>query len=247
MRNKKKQLLITALATLGVLVLILTVYQSDSGDQFECGVQEVFDIDGNSYKTVAIGRQCWMAENLRTTKYTDGEDIPRPISNESWREAGDNKAGAYACYNNLEENCSVYGALYNVYAVAEGICPEGWYVPSDGDWKVLEKELGMDKDELDLLYWRGVIATALSGEAHLWSDPSVGERSNFNASGFGAVPAGYRLSNGIYSWLGQRANFWSSTINASGWRRTIAPESSEAVRRTAAAKNIGFSVRCIKE
>ena len=216
-------------------------------DPFKCG-SELYDPDGNVYGTVALGEQCWMAENLKTTLFSDGSDIPRPESNSSWREAGEERRGAYACYDNDPRNCEIYGALYNVYAVSEGLCPPGWRVPTDGDFKDLERWLGIDRKEIDLLYWRGSdSATALVGEADLWSDTSIGERGHFNETGFDAVPAGYRLSNGIYSWLGQRANFWSSTVKASGMRRTLIPDVSDGIRRTAAAKNMGFSVRCIKE
>ena len=231
-----------------LLISVSFVFLLKGEETFVCETEKVVDVDGNVYRTVSVGEQCWMAENLKTTKFSDGRDIPQPLSNISWRETGEVKKGAYACYDNTEKNCDVYGALYNIYAVIEGICPEGWYVPTDDDWKDFEREMGTKEDEIDLLYWRGEnIATKISGEAHLWKDQNVAERRSFNATGFGAVPGGYRLSNGVYSWLGQRANFWSGTVDASGWRRTILPESSESVRRTAAAKNIGFSVRCIKE
>ncbi len=234
-----------AILTLFLAIIFITNDRNET-DHFRCGIDKVNDIDENSYNTVQIGERCWMADNLKTTTFKDGVDIPRPESNTSWREAGNNKIGAYACYGNRNENCEIYGGLYNVYAVAEGICPEGWYVPLDDDWKELERYMGMSDEEVDLLYWRGSnLATALSGEPDLWTDPKIGTRKDLNSSGFSAIPAGYRLSNGIYSWIGQRANFWTSTIDASGWRRTIMPESSESVRRTAAAKNMGFSVRCI--
>ena len=244
MKNKGKVWRTVAVSALGaVVVLTVLVYR----DSFACG-EEMVDIDGNRYGTLTVGGQCWTAENLKTTHLSDGRAIPRPESDSSWREAGEMREGAYACYNNEPENCAVYGALYNAYAVSEGVCPKGWRVPTDGDWKDLERELGVDEEEIDLLYWRGSsLATALAGEAELWSDASVGERVHFNETGFTAVPAGYRLSNGVYSWQGQRANFWSSTIKASGMRRTIIPEITEGIRRTAAAKNIGFSVRCVKE
>lgn len=229
------------------IFLILITNSYISKNSFNCETDTITDTDQNTYETVAIGEQCWMAENLKTSKYSDGERIPYPESNTEWRDTGNNKTGAYSCYENEEENCEIYGALYNVYAVSEGLCPEGWYVPTDEDWKELERHLGVEEEELNRLYWRGSIATDLVGKAWLWKNEKIGERKNFNSTGFTAVPAGYRLSNGIYSWIGQRANFWTSTIKASGWRRTLIPEISEGVRRTAAAKNIGFSVRCLKK
>ncbi len=249
MKNKVKESpLLTLLLFAGAGgVLFMAVLWAFS-DPFECGVDTVVDADGNVYETVAVGGRCWTAENVRTTRFSDGRDISRPESNSAWREAGNEREGAYACYNGEEEHCDTYGALYNVYAVAEGLCPKGWYVPTDGDFKDLERTLGMNEEETDLLYWRGSDqATALAGEAHLWRDESVGESDNFNETGFSAVPAGYRVRTGVDSGRGHRAHFWSSTIHASGWRRTLAPGNTGQIRRTAAAKNIGFSVRCIQE
>ena len=210
--------------------------------------EEITDIDGNSYSTWQFKDQCWMGENLSTTRYRDGEEIARPTTDEEWRETGLNETGAYACYDDQEENCNTYGALYNSYAVATGkLCPEGWQVPSDDDWKELEQELGMSREEADLLYWRGnPLGIKLAGNYELWDEDSFRDREEFGETGFDAVPAGYRMSNGRYSWLNKRANIWSSTLRASGWRRTII-YSSSGIRRTAAAKNFGFSVRCIKD
>ncbi len=202
---------------------------------------------GESYQTVRIGSQCWFAENLKTVKYNNGDKIFNPIEDSEWREAGNNKKGAYACYDHNPANCRIYGALYNVYALEKGLCPPGWSVPSDEDWKILEIELGMDPEEVDLQYWRGApVGVKLMGEGELWREGGrVGDKE-FGSSGFNALPAGYRMSGGRFSYLGVRANIWSSTIRSSAWRRTIIFDSSGGVRRTAAAKNFGFSVRCIK-
>ncbi len=235
--------------TLFLTVIISFIFFIPNNEKTSiCKTDRISDIEGNTYEIIDIGERCWMAENLKTTRFSDGSKIPKPISNESWREAGNKNKGAYACYDNSKENCDIYGALYNIYAVNKGICPKGWYVPTDDDWKEFEREMGISEEEIDLIYWRGEnIATKIAGEAELWKDKNIGERRNFNEYGFRAVPGGYRLSSGIYSWIGHRANFWSSTLDVSGWRRTIIPGSSEGIRRTAAAKNMGFSVRCIQK
>ena len=217
-------------------------------DEFICEQDQMTDIDGNSYSTVKIGDQCWTQEYLRTTRFADGQDIPRPLSNNDWREAGNNRAGAYACYDNDLENCEIYGALYNSYAVDRGLCPDGWQVPSDEDFKELEINIGLDPDQVDWLYWRGdPYGITLAGHYDLWEPDGFRDEPEFGQSGFDAAPAGYRMSGGSYSWLGYRANIWSSTIQASAWRRTIISTSSGGIRRTAAAKNFGFSVRCLKK
>lgn len=227
--------------------LALSVFYAKTNDRFACGEETVKDADGNVYETVKVGGFCWLAENLKTTKYQDGTEILKPLSNSDWREAGNKKEGAYACYQNENQFCQTYGALYNIYAVDQGLCPDGWYVPTDKDWKDFEIRLGIDKEEVDRLYWRGEkTGLMIAGENHLWND-DLSQDEKFATTDFKAVPAGYRMSGGNFSWLGGRANFWSSTIEASGWRRTIMPGRTGGIRRTAAAKNFGFSVRCIKK
>ena len=217
-------------------------------DSFACGQETITDIDGHIYETVRIGRQCWLRENLKTTRFTDGEAIPRPLSNDDWRVAGNRRQGAYACYDNEDENCQIYGALYNIYAVDRGLCPAGWQVPSDEDWKELEVAIGLKPTETDRLYWRGEpLGVTLAGHYELWEEEGFRDQAEFGRSGLDLAPAGYRMSGGVYSWLGKRANVWSSTIKASAMRRTIISGSSGGIRRTAAAKNFGFSVRCIKD
>jgi len=101
-----------------------------------CGT--VSDYDGNIYNTVIIGTQCWMKENLKTTKYNDGTSIPNISDNTAWSGLTD---GAYCDYENDPSNSVIYGKLYNFYAVKNAlkICPTGWHVPSDGEWNVLDK------------------------------------------------------------------------------------------------------------
>jgi uncharacterized protein (TIGR02145 family) len=101
----------------------------------------VNDIDGNTYKTIVIGTQTWMAENLKTTKYRNGDTIPTNLTNAAWSDA---TTGAYAIYNNDAANNTIYGKLYNWYAVTDSrnICPVGWHVPSDSEWTTLVNYLG---------------------------------------------------------------------------------------------------------
>jgi uncharacterized protein (TIGR02145 family) len=96
----------------------------------------VTDIDGNVYHTVVIGNYIWFKENLKTTSYNDGTKIPNLTGSTDWLGSTE---GAYCWYDNNESNSKTYGALYNWYAVNTGrICPEGWRVPKDQEWKYLE-------------------------------------------------------------------------------------------------------------
>ena len=114
----------------------------------------VTDIDGNVYQTVQIGHQVWMTENLKVTNYKNGDSIPTGLDNSSWSSTAE---GAYAVYDNDSAIAEIYGNLYNWYAIDDerGVCPDGYHVPSDTDWKKLEVSLGMSSEESNGDEWRG--------------------------------------------------------------------------------------------
>ncbi len=140
----------------------------------------VTDIDGNVYKTIIIGNQTWMAEDLRTMHYRNGDAIPNVTEDSIW---GGLEAGAYCNYNNTEDldTIATYGRLYNWYAVNDtrGLAPKGWHVPDINDWLILIDYLGGDTiaskhlKEADDLHW-------------------VRYNEADNSSGFTALPAGSR-------------------------------------------------------
>jgi uncharacterized protein (TIGR02145 family) len=113
----------------------------------------VTDEDGNIYKTVKIGTQIWMAENLRTTLYNDGTPITNVTGNSQWAACS---SPAYSWYNDDESYKEIYGAIYNWYTVNTGkLCPEGWKVPTDEEYNILEQYLGVPSDNIDDWGWRG--------------------------------------------------------------------------------------------
>ena len=107
----------------------------------------ITDTDGNVYTSVAIGTQVWMVENLKTTKYNDNSAIPLVTDNTAW---GNLSTSGYCWYSNDIANKTAYGALYNWYAVnTSKLCPTGWHVPIDAEWKILERNLGMNNSDAD--------------------------------------------------------------------------------------------------
>ena len=104
----------------------------------------VTDIDGNVYKTVKIGNQIWMAENLKTTRYANGDIIPNITDGKEWNNL---KTGAWCFFKNETKYNSIYGKLYNWYAVADSrnICPKGWHVPTDNEFRILINKFGGEK------------------------------------------------------------------------------------------------------
>ncbi len=215
----------------------------------------VTDIDGNEYRTVVIGGQEWLAENLRVTHYRDGTPIDSPGEDYSaWR---DNKTGAYSWYENDKETYAAYGALYNWYATdnESGLCPEGWRMATDDDWKILEMYLGMSYEEVNAAGWRGggtdVVNRLKSTRTEAAGHPGWLDGLNEAAtdeSGFSALPGGLRTSTGYFVSRGRAGYWWSSTERDSGvaWSRKMELDY-DKVTRFPLNKDLGFCVRCVRE
>lgn len=200
--------------------------------------------DNKTYKTVKIGNQVWMAENLVATKFIDGSEIPFIIKNEKWNTL---KTPGYSWYNNdATTNKNTYGGLYNWYAVNSGmLAPKGWHIPTDEEWKQLEKSLGITSKEIEK---KGIRGESFGGELKAnkhWNSPNLGAT---NESGFNGLPEGHRnWKNGGFVDLGLFGTWWSATEldGVSAWRRTLYFDDSN-IRRFTSHKRDGFSVRYIK-
>ena len=135
-------------------------------------IGKVTDIDGNVYKTVKIGEQRWMAENLRTTHYANGSAIPLVESISRWDNLG-YADEAYCYYDNSAANGNTFGALYTGEA-AKNACPSGWHLPDDTEWKELEMFLGMSQSEANATGYRGTNeGSKLAGNASLWNNGNL--------------------------------------------------------------------------
>lgn len=204
----------------------------------------VTDIDGNQYETVVIGNQEWMAENLKTTTYRDGTPIPNVTGNNEWRGLA---TGAYAWYDNDESYGAKYGALYNVQAAKDerGLCPEGWRVPSDSDWKELrfyaENYYKNNYPELDKNSYRGHAGHVLKS-ASGWHDGGNGT----DDLGFSALPAGRRYHDGVFSYLGENACFWSTSGLRAATYWFIVNYDDFLHSYLSGGGRSGFSVRCVR-
>jgi len=177
--------------------------------------------DGHTYKTVTLGTQTWLAENLNYEM------------RDSW------------CYADSASYGGKYGRLYT-WEAAKQACPPGWHLPSDEEWKILERYLGMTEEETNTFHLRGEgMGTKLKSESG-WETEN-GRKLGYNESGFNALPGGYRLWDGTYHEIGKRGSWWTST-----------PEKQYALRRglflddnridiDAATVTLGFNVRCVKD
>ncbi len=217
----------------------------------------VTDIDGNEYKTITIGAQTWMAENLRVTHYSNGDPITfLPLS------AGKGvfhlqTQGVYCAYDDTTDPDSIatYGLLYNGYAVMDerNLCPDGWHVPTDEEWTTLVTYLDNGDNAFDPngTGTNGVVGGRLKevGTLH-WNAPNPAD----NSSGFTALPSGDRFVD-TYYYKNEMAYFWSSTEyyvdsipDIKGkilWIRGIA-EMFSTIGRQRYPKDSGKSVRCIR-
>ncbi len=208
----------------------------------------VSDVDGNTYKTVKIGYQWWMAENLKVTHYRNGHSIPNVTKNSEWFNLS---IGAYCAYNNNEFHASTYGYLYNWYTVNDScnIAPEGWHVPSEEDWLQLEMYLGMSRSAANTWHeWRGTDEGGKLKEAGTehWASPNTGAT---NESRFSALPGGFRRSeDGTYDYLSQGAWFWNSReCGSTAGTYRILFYTEPTVFRYCLYKNYGISVRCVRD
>jgi len=195
----------------------------------------VTDIDGNIYNTVVIGTQTWMLENLKVTKFNNGDALSNIVNDSAWISL---TTGAYCNYNNDANNSTTYGRLYNWFAISDSrkIAPTGWHIPSNADWATLIDYLG-GKDAAG-----GKLKEA--GLSH-WISPNMDAD---NSSGFTALPGGYRFSDGIFSRIGSNGYWWSATENdtLNAWARQLGTDHMDCDLNSF-LKVDGLSVRCLKD
>lgn len=195
----------------------------------------ITDVDGNTYKTVKIDNQTWMAENLRTTKYNDGNTISNVTDSAEWVNLS---TPAYCWYNNDKDSLGkIYGALYNWYTVdTKKLCPSGWKVPTVEDWDQLIKFLGGDTIACNKLKETG---------SNHWPSPNS---ESTNESGFSAIPAGGKGYLGIFNRVGKETYWWSSSLDVNSYALTRNIYNYEnRVAKGGGHKDFGFSVRCLKD
>jgi uncharacterized protein (TIGR02145 family) len=175
--------------------------------------------DGQTYKTIKIGNQTWFAQNLNY-KTADSR----------W-------------YDNSEANGKIYGRLYT-WDAAKNACPDGWHLPSDDEWKILEMSLGMSKSDANRIHWRGTVQGLQMKSTSEWKDNGNGT----NSSGFNALPGGQSYRDGSFEDLGYSGYWWSSTEESlkGAWFRSLKYDN-VGVDRYDFNMTHGFSVRCVKD
>ena len=239
MRNNGRILIYSGLL-IGIFVLILSgCKKSETTAEVVGGT--VSDLEGNVYKTVTIGSQTWMAENLRSIKLSDGVAIQYVSDNSTWSNL---TTPGYSYYSNDSTTYKAkYGALYNWYTVqTKKLCPTGWHIPSDAEWTTLATSLGVDS----LAGGKLKETTSLD-----WYVPNLYAT---NTTGFTAIPSGYRFFNGSYNNIGYSGNWWSDTEYTTSsarffylrYDKGFAYDNKITTGKNFVDKLYGLSVRCLK-
>ena len=215
------------------------------------GMPTITDIDENTYNTVQIGSQCWMAENLKTTTYQNGVPIPKVTNDADWMNL---TTGAYAWYGNAISWKDPYGALYNWFTTvdANGLCPTGWHVPTNDEWTVLTDFIGGTSIPYgnELKSCRKVNSPLGEGcntsEHPRWDEHNT--HYGTDDYGFSGLPGGYRYLDGIFFNIGGDGLWWSSTANTStkAWDRDLDYDRG-FVGKGDYPKRAGFSIRCVRD
>lgn len=213
------------------------------------------DGDGNTYSSIRIGAQEWFTENLRTTRYSNGDLIGTtdPADYDLYYESTPKYQWAYA---GQDSNASVYGRLYTWYTVVDirNVCPTGWHVPSESEWTRLENYLIANGYNYDGTITDNKIAKSLAATTTWESSYFTGVVGNTdypvkrNSSGFTALPGGYRFDDGLFDGLGSHGSWWSSTEAGSLFARGFFMYCNYfSTYRGDGLKKGGKSIRCVKD
>lgn len=232
----------------GILVGSLEQSGADSSDLANAGLIGILtDFDNTDYKWVRIGDQIWMAENLKTTHDANGSAIPLTENTSDWGNLGDMDE-AYCYFDNSSAKGNTYGAIYT-WSASINVCPSGWHLPNDDEWKQLEISLGMSQTWLDGKGLRGTNeGSKLAGNASLWNQGNLENNVAFGNSGFASLPGGFRHTSGTFHNLGINGGYWTATEYSSSnvWLRSLYNDSSGLGRATQ-PKTYGLYVRCTKD
>jgi len=227
----------TVVATNAVGNSVASVASTAVRPALPCGTYTIADIDLNTYNMVLIGTQCWMGENLKTSRYSNGVSIPIVTDATEWDSLETGKRSWYNNDSTTYEN--PYGNLYNWYAVADnrGLCPNGWHVPTDAEWTTLTSYLGGESVAGGKMKSTGTTYWVSQGEG------------TDNSSGFSVLPGGYRDNDGSFIGIRDNAFFWSATEDgySDAWFRYLNYYYGFVVGNISFGKSVGASVRCLRD
>lgn len=238
MRNRKNEIFEKSVPPTPANIAIpsnenITILEPAPSFEAKITLEILKDIDVNSYRISQIGNKKWMAENLKVSRFRNGDLIPEIESDIKWSDA---KKGARSIYDNSPNYGKLLGNLYNGYVILDGrnICPVGWHLPSDSEWEMLIKTLGgVNEASVKLKATKG------------WTN----ELNGNNSSGMNVLPSGSRNESGQFVGAGKVGVWWSNTKDPIGlkiWTRTLTNDRQE-VGRFASNPQIGGYIRCVQD
>jgi uncharacterized protein (TIGR02145 family) len=247
MKRKNIQVIYFTISIIGLLVFSQSCKKKEDIKPAP-ELMQVTDADGNTYRAIKIGNQWWMSENLKVTHYQDNTPIKTAASDDEW--AADTAGASCAQPSTFGD----VGSLYNYYAISnkKNIAPKGWHIPSDEEWKELERNLGMSAEDADKTSWRGTdqgeqMMRARDEKNIYWAP--YGDVWATNESGFTALAGACRMFDGSKGDDNVRHTgfWWSSTKQGNEvWYRYL-DYKNKNVFRYHGSKTYGFSVRCVKD
>jgi uncharacterized protein (TIGR02145 family) len=246
----KNNRIIYVFTAIGVLLLLSAGCKKDN-DSEQDRTDVVTDIDGNEYHMVVIGDQTWMGENLKVTHYRN-HDLIKTTMPANKNILGESEPEYQWAYDGDETKVNAYGRLYTWYAVndSRNICPVGWHVASDDDWKKMEMYLGMSQTDANTSSdFRGTDEGSQIASRFIWTfGCTILNSENFAKTEFNAIPAGYRHPDGTFGQLDQHTHWWTSTSSdvSSAWYRQLY-YGYRTIPRGCMGKTVGYSVRCVKD
>jgi uncharacterized protein (TIGR02145 family) len=224
-----------------------------------------------SIKSVKIGTQIWMAENLYVSTFRNGDPIPEAKTNEEWKQAGINKQPAWCYYENDLKNGAKYGKLYNWYAVndSRGLAPAGWHIPTDEEWIVIQNTLETDESNkmISESGWNSWYEVLICKKCENWDDQFRKNRicstcnntkvngkithsgNGSNTSGFSGLPGGERGHDGFFNGVGFMGSWWSGTEGNTSlvYFRCLNSSYMNELMKLWHNKEAGLSVRCVRD
>lgn len=222
----------------------------------------VWDIDGNAYLTVEIGGRCWFRNNIESTHYSDNTEIPYVTNQPDWYNLLPDDI-AYCYYDNSVVQQSNYNNIYtwaaatrnedsnNSTGYVQGICPDGWHIPSDNEWKELEMALGMSQTEADNTGYRGTNEGSKMAGGPSWNDGLLNSDPEFNFSDLRLLGGGFRNVFGYFIMVHEETFYWSSTSNEGdsdkAYVRIINYNDTRSKRINYYDKSLGGYIRCVRD
>jgi uncharacterized protein (TIGR02145 family) len=239
----------------GGFIIVPGVSSSNNGNTYVTCPTSVIDHEGNQYGVVKIGNQCWLQENLRNTTYSDGTPIP----NGSALPFADDTSKLHFVPGGDPNNIQLHGIHYTWPAIVrgqtgattgniQGPCPNGWHVPTDNEWNILETFLGMNPSEASIFGNRGISSNLgmKLKSIQLWNFPSYAN----NFSGFSALPSGSSMINQSFQFSGGYGEFWTATSSSNNPSFAIYRSLQNNSFGSGRAENYrwqGLSCRCVKD